>query len=107
MVRGNGRCPARDFMDAQNQRERAKLTALFERFSDHGPPHKERFKKVEGNIHAFKSYQIRVFCAYAPGYRVILLYGLIKKRDRYKSREIKKAKRLLQEWISQQGGDVG
>jgi hypothetical protein len=97
----NGTCEVCDFLEAQSVQDQAKLCVLFERLAEAGRiSNVEKFKKVRGDIWAFKSYQIRVFCFFTSDRCVILVYGLKKKTDRYSPKEIERAERLRQVWLS-------
>ena len=94
-------CEICDFLDGQSESDRQKLRVLFERLGDAGRiSNREKFKKVRGDIWAFKSFQIRIFCFFTKDRRVILLYGLKKKTDKYKPREIDRADQLRDIWLA-------
>ena len=101
LMHPNGAYEVCDFLEAQSAQDQAKLRALFERLAEVGRiSNVEKFKKVSGDIWAFKSFQIRVFCFFASDRRVVLVYGLKKKTDRYSPKEIDRAERLRQFWFS-------
>jgi len=85
------------FIDDLGKEDQQKLTALLKRTSDEGPPaNREKFKKLEDDLYEFKSFQVRVFCT-IRGARIILINGVVKKKDRHDQEDIDKAKRLLAE----------
>lgn len=101
----DGSCPAGDFLDALNDSERRKVNTLFELMGTKGRiSNREKFKKLEGSdkIFAFKSYQIRIPCFFAPG-RVMLAFGLRKKTDKYKRAEVQRAEDYRR-WFFSEGG---
>lgn len=100
---GDGSCPSKDFLNSLTLSEKAKIDALFDRLCSLGRiPNPEQFKKLEGTeLYEFKSYQIRIYCCYVPGRRVILLYGLRKKSDRHKPADIQRAERY-RKWLLEQ-----
>lgn len=90
----DGSCPAGDFLDALDEGDRQKMDVLFERLGDTGRiTNKEKFKKLEGSdkIFAFKSFQIRIPCFFTADKRVMLCFGLKKKKDKYSNPEIERA----------------
>lgn len=98
MERANGSCPAGEFLDRLKEQDRKKLDVIFEMLGDMGRIHNDlKFKKVEGRIFEIKSHQIRIFCFFTSG-RLILLYGIKKKRDRLPRRHIDKAINMMSEF---------
>jgi phage-related protein len=92
-----GKSPVERFMDGLGKEDQQKLTALLQRTSDEGlPANREKFKKIEDDLFEFKSFQVRVFCTIRVQ-RVILIHGVIKKKDRHNQEDIDKAKRLMKE----------
>jgi len=92
-----GKSPVERFIDGLCKEDQQKLTALLQRTSDEGlPANREKFKKIEDDLFEFKSFQVRVFCT-IRGQRIILLNGVIKKKDRHDQEDVDKAKRLLKE----------
>lgn len=97
-----GRRPALDFFSGLNNRDAAKVQALFERLAEHGEiRNQEKFKKL-GNVgrHAlfeFKSFQLRFLGGFAPGGRFLVAHGLRKKKDAHATRDLQRAVRILNE----------
>ena len=82
----------------------SKIRALFAMVVEHGPQNirnREKVKALEGGLYEFKAQQVRIFWFYGPtcyGKRtVILLDGVLKKRNRHKQADVKRAFRLKQE----------
>ena len=74
-------CPAADFIATLDGMDKAKLKALFQRFSDHGfINNREKFKKVADDLFEFKSFRVRMFC-YIRNRQLVITHGVIKKRD--------------------------
>lgn len=98
-VRANGSCPAKDFYESLSPGDQAKIMALFIRMGDQGRiSNEQKFKSIEGTrLYAFKSFQIRIICAFQPNQRLLLLHGVIKQKDRYDPPDIKTAERVLAE----------
>jgi phage-related protein len=85
------------FIDGLGKEDQQKFTALLQRTSNEGlPANREKFKKLEDDLFEFKSFQVRVFCTVC-GKRIILIHGVIKKKNRHDQEDIDKAKRLLAE----------
>ena len=92
----DGSCPAGEFLDGLDQRDRQKLDVLFEYLGNQGRlTNPEKFKKVEGSngIYEFKSFQIRILCFFASGRRVMLACGAVKKRNKLSPADIARAER--------------
>lgn len=98
-VRASGSCPAREFYESLSTPDQAKILALLVRMGDHGQIfNKEKFKKIEGTgLYEFKSFQVRIICSFQPKRRLVLLHGVIKKKDRYDRSDIETAERILAE----------
>jgi len=101
-VDAKGSMPARDFIESLKDKERAKLSVLFERMADAGRIwNREQFKKVEGDIFEFKRFQIRVGC-FQEGSTWFLTHGFRKKRDKWQKRELERANRIRNEHLARQ-----
>ena len=109
LVLPDGTCPAGEFLDGLDEGERRKLDVLFERLGEKGSiPNTEQFKKLEGSdgIWEFKRRQIRLFCFFATRRRVVLAYGLKKKRDRHARQDIERAEAYKSQFESKEGKNV-
>lgn len=72
--------------------------ALFKRLGDTGRiDHREKFKKLDGELWEFKSHQIRMPCAFRHPRLVVVTHGFIKKTGRIPPAEIARAERILNE----------
>lgn len=97
----DGPCPVGDFLDQLDPSDRRKLDTLFEMLGNQGQiRNKQKFKKVEGSdkIFEFKSFQIRILCSFS-GRSVYLLHALVKKSDKLKKSDIKRAERVREEYL--------
>jgi hypothetical protein len=104
LILADGSCPSGSFLDSLDKKDRRKMDALFAMIGDLGEiRNRERFKRLVGSdgIFAFKSYQIRIPCFFAPDGRVILAFGIIKKSDKWKPTEIQRAEEYRR-WFVQQ-----
>lgn len=94
-----GRCEVLDFAEQLPPSDQKKVLNLFNLFCEHGEiRNEEKFKHEDGRIFAFKSFQIRILCAFLPisgKRRVVLLHALKKKTDRLSKADLKKAKQLF------------
>lgn len=89
--------PAKDFYDALSKGDKAKLNNLFTRMAEIGwINNREKFKQVEGELFAFKSFRIRVSC-YQDGRCWFLLHGFEKKGYDWPRGEVIRALNLLAE----------
>ena len=101
----DGTCPAGDFLDALDSNDRRKLDVLFERLADIGKiSNVEKFKEVEGSddVWEFKSIQIRLFCFVAPRRRVMLAFGVRKKRNKHRREDIDRAEAYRQQFLARE-----
>lgn len=90
--------PAKEFYDGLEPRDQERLRALFERFAQEGwIANGEHFKKLAGTeLWEFKRFQVRMLCC-MKGPEAVLCYGLIKKQDRHRSSDLRKAEQLCAE----------
>jgi hypothetical protein len=103
----DGSCPAGDFLDDLPESDRRKMDLLFEKLGCSGRiNNKEKFKKLEDSDHiwAFKSFQIRMPCFFAPGKLVLLEFGLFKKRDKYSPQEVQRAEQYRKWYFDRHHG---
>lgn len=92
------RAPAKDFFDALEETEQAKMLALFRRLADHGKiVNKELFKKLRGGLWEFKRFQLRFIGDFRPGGAFVIAIGLQKKKDRHSDSDLETADRILRE----------
>lgn len=103
MERVDGSYPAGEFLDELPEKSRKKLDVIFEMLGDQGTIHNvTKFKKVEDGIFEIKSHQVRIFCFFTSDKRLVLLYGLLKKRDRHKRKDIAKAISMRVDFLDRQ-----
>ncbi len=88
-----------DFLENLAESDQKKVIHLFDLFCRQGRIwNEEKFKKEEGPIWAFKSFQVRILCAFLPGRRkpsVLLLHGLHKKADKLSRSDLDKAQLMF------------
>jgi phage-related protein len=93
------KCQVSGFIDGLEAAEQKKVVALLQRTADYGPPNNmQKFRKLQGDIWEFKSFQVRILCAFEDRNIIILTHGFIKKQDKTPPDEIERAKRLLTEY---------
>ena len=99
----DGSCPAGEFLDDLDESDTAKIAAIVQYLGDRGHlSNPEKFKKIEGSsVFEIKSFQIRIFCFFASDRRLVLLYGLRKKKNKHKNADIRRAERY-REWYESQ-----
>jgi mRNA-degrading endonuclease RelE of RelBE toxin-antitoxin system len=91
LIDDDGTCEADAFINALDAADRRKVDALFELMGEKGKiSNEQKFKKLEGSdgIFEFKSFQIRLLCFHAPGQRIVICRGLIKKKDKHDKTDI-------------------
>ena len=80
---------------------RRRLQVLFERLAEIGKINNvELFKKLRDSdgIFEFKRHQIRIPCFFTTDKRVMLCFGVIKKKDDLKREDIRRAERYAKEF---------
>jgi len=93
-----GRRPAREFYDALDAADQAKMNALLQRMSDFGfIRNDEHFKKLEEHLFEFKRFQIRILGDFRPGRQFVLAYGVRKQKDKHRPEDLRTAARILGE----------
>lgn len=101
MVRPSGQCPAGRFLDELADAERTRVDVIFQRLGDHGQlRNTTKFKKLGGDIWAIKSGQIRIFCFWS-GRDLILAFGLRKKSNRHRPKDVARAASMRAEFLKQ------
>lgn len=98
----DGSCPAGEFLDGLENANRRRLQVLFERLGEMGKINNvELFKKLRDTegIFEFKRHQIRIPCFFTRDKRVMLCFGVIKKKDDLKSEDIKRAERYAKQFL--------
>ena len=98
-IDARGRMPGREFLNSQSEADQAKVYALFKQLADTGQlRNREKFQKLTGSdIFEFKSFQLRFFGNFRPGYRFVVAFGVRKKKQRANSADLRVAAKLLQE----------
>ena len=99
------RCFAQEYLESLPERDRKKLMALLRRASQYGPrKNKQKFRKLEGDIFEFKSFQDRLYWFYQPNNTIVLTHGSRKKADRADRAEIDRATDLMSRYLEDEGG---
>ena len=100
-----GQCPARDFFNALDDADKAKMLALFGRLATTGRiASRENFRQLgrqakgeARGLWEFKKFQLRFLGDYRSGRRFVIALGLRKKQDDHSPADIEKAVRILRE----------
>ncbi len=102
----DGSCPAEDFLGSLQERDYKRLLSLLERTAQSGlPRNSQKFKKLEGAIFEFKSYQDRLLCFFLPGQVIVATHGVKKKRSgRVAPRSIVRSDCVAISWLG--GGNI-
>lgn len=95
----SGQSPGAAFYDLLPMRNKAKLNNLFRQFGEHGRiGNEEKFSMLETGLFEFKSFQVRLPCAYAHERGLLLItHGFYKKRDKTRKQEIERARKIFRE----------
>ncbi len=103
-VNQSGQMPAKKFFDKKlSKDQRAKMTALFRRLANHGViVNLQQFRPLGDGLFEFKDFQVRFLGAFGPGRREFsVALGLKKKKDRHDQKDLKRVRRVLNEYFSQ------
>ena len=97
------RCRAQEYINDLQPADQDRIESLLERTADHGPPkNEEKFKKLEGKLFEFKSYQDRLPCFFhGPGV-LIVTHGYRKKSNKAPKSEIRRAAALRAAYLETQ-----
>lgn len=107
----NGVCPAKEFLedlaaDAKSPRFRwaQRINYALRKLADSPPGSRlsaEVFKQVTDSdaIFEFRAFQARLFCFFAPGGRLILTNGIVKKKDKIPPQAIDKAELMRKRFV--------
>jgi len=97
------RCWAQEYISTLQPSDRKRLVSLLSRTVDHGPPrNREKFKKLEGEIFEFKSYQDRLLCFFDGRNVLIVTHGYRKKSNKAPKSEIERAAALRAAYLETQ-----
>lgn len=106
-VMASGHCPIRDFLASLSGRHQEDAIALLALLRERGaalrPPHS---KLVETGLFELRGHQVRIFYTFRPGRRIVLLDGMIKKRDDIPRDVLKRVRHALRavEAMGEAGG---
>ena len=104
-VAASGKAPAYDYFQELDDRDAAKVQALFNLLAAVGfINNDEKFKKLctRGGyaLWEFKSFQLRFLGTFTGHRQFVVALGLKKKRKTHKSRDLDRAARILDEYLS-------
>ncbi|MBS0198767.1 MAG: type II toxin-antitoxin system RelE/ParE family toxin [Planctomycetes bacterium] len=97
----NGSYPAKDFLESEvvPEKDKASLLRTMQLLSAVGKvTNPEKFKKLEGDLWEFKSYQTRIG-AFQNGNSWYLTSGFVKKKDGWPKSELERADRIRLEQL--------
>lgn len=102
----SGKSPARDFFLQLDERDRAKIQAVFNRLADHGKVNsRERFKKLDEcdgqALWEIKSFQLRFIGTFSPTKEFVVAHGLRKKQDKHRIGDLKVAAKNLNNYFKE------
>lgn len=100
----NGRMPAREFVDALDDRAAARIDAFIERLRIYGNRMQGKFvKKLTNDIFELRVKQFdrifRVLFFYQPGMLIVITSGFQKKTEQTPPSEITRAEQLRKLWM--------
>lgn len=90
----------RGFFAELRDQDKRKLRALFDFIADQGPPRNPtKFRHEEDGIYAMKQGQVRIYCFFDAGRMIVVTHGTIKKKQKADPEDLKRAKRLREEYL--------
>ena len=100
----NGRIPAREFLDALDDKAAARIDAFIDRLRIYGNRMQGKFvKKLTGDIFELRVNQFdrifRVLFFYQPGMLIVITSGFQKKTEQTPPGEITRAEQLKRLWM--------
>ena len=107
-VTGGGKCPVERFIDGLREKTRAKVFSEVAMLSEFGPVVGMPYaRQLEEGIFELRVSQgkdeVRIMYFFAPSQRIVLTHGFLKKTEKTPSREIRRAKRMRDEWRRNNG----
>jgi phage-related protein len=102
----NKKCPAHDYMETLDDKDRSQILALFQLIFTKGPPKNQmKFKNLGNQIYELKTpRRVRILCFFADSRHprsLILTQGFFKPPKRKLKREINKALNFHKEYLAQ------
>ncbi len=102
----NKKCPAHDYIETLDDKDRSQILALFQLVFTKGPPkNKLKFKNLGNQIYELKTPRgVRLLCFFADSRHprsLILTHGLFKPPKKTLKREINKALNFRKEYLAQ------
>jgi phage-related protein len=100
----NGRVPAREFLDALDDKATARIDAFIDRLRVYGNRMRGKFvKKLTNDIFELRVKQFdrifRVLFFYQPGMLIVITSGFQKKTEQTPPSEITRAEQLKRHWL--------
>ena len=93
------RSTIRKFFEGLEKNQRARIGALLNWIAENGKPKDVRkFAAEEEGIFAIKDFQVRIYCFLGKDNSIIITNGAIKKADKANPEDLKRAKRLRNEY---------
>lgn len=94
------RSPFERFFAELSDESKGRLRALLESIANKGAPRNvTKFRHEEDGIFAIKQDQIRVYCFFDSGRLIVVTHGVLKKRQKANPEDLKRAKRLREEYL--------
>ena len=108
----NGRIPAREFIDALDEKAAARIDAFIERLRMHGNRMEGKFvKKLTDHVFELRVKQFdrifRVLFFYQPGMLIVVTSGFQKKTGQTPAAEITRAEQLTKLWVKYRNRYLG
>ena len=98
-----GETPMAAFMASLTPEQHNDAMAVIELLAQQGNTLRGHSKLVKDGLYELKRYQVRIFFVFRPGYRVVLLDGVVKKQDKLRPADVERALRLKRDLETREG----
>jgi phage-related protein len=99
--------PMRAFMASLNDKHHEDALAMIEQIARHGntlrAPHSSLVRDGLYELRRSGGGQVRIFFVFRPGHRVVLLDGVVKKKDKLETRDVDRALRMKRDLEEREG----
>ena len=93
------------FLSKMDTAGRNKLIQKIKYIAENGPPkNTEKFNSEGDGIYAIKSDDARLYCFFDKGKMILLTHGIIKKRQKLRLEDLKKAKLMREKYLNSKKG---
>lgn len=99
----DGKVPMREYMARLTADQHEDALQVIELLAIHGNALRVHSKLVKDGLYELKRFQVRIFFTFRPGYRAVLLDGVVKKKDRLEPSDVERALRMKRDLEIREG----